>query len=85
MYQVTMVAVGGWGMYGHDELERETLEDTLDAIYAYLLESPGDRLKLRASKNIVQAIKEGDLKMSVWFPERWSQFDQLARSREDDE
>ena len=51
MYQVVMVARGGWGMYGHDELERETLEDTLDAIYAYFLERPEYYASFRCRQN----------------------------------
>lgn len=44
-----------------------------------------EHLKLKALKNVVEAIEEGDLKTSIWFLEKWSQLNQPSKNKEDSE
>lgn len=56
-----------------------------DAEFFYRMSTAREYLKLKALQNVVKAIESGDLKMSVWFLERWSQFDIAFRNKEDSE
>lgn len=42
-------------------------------------------LKLKALKNVVKAIEEGDLKVSLWYLEKWATIEQSIKNREDTE